>query len=282
MKIELATITPDLARKYLETNTDNRAIRPSHVKALAKAMKDGEWKLLHQPIAFDEKGILLDGQHRLLAVLQAGVTIETLVAWEAARDSFDCIDIGAKRSLADITGLPPDQAAILRFVTASIVSDRGGRTGAISPQAAENVWPYIKTAVELLVNECSSKRRYVTTATIMSAAAIRLVGGADRQYVLGQWRTMVLLDFQSMAPVVQSFVRQLMEGTAKRRQTEYLNFARAWTVFDENNEDVNRLRISDPADAILAARATMITAMGRTITPLGTAAANAARKKASA
>lgn len=267
MKIELKTITPDDARKYLETNTDNRSVRPGHVKALARAMKNGEWKLLHQPIAFDEKGVLLDGQHRLLAVLQSGVTIETLVAWEAERASFDCIDIGAKRSLGDITGLSPDRAAILRWVTALVHDDYT----AMSPQACEAVWPYIRSSVDLMIDECSSKRRYVTTAPIMSAGAIRIIGGANKHYVLASWRSMVLLDFQGMSPSVGSFVRQLMEGTAKRRQTDRLNFARAWMVFDEANEDVNRLRISDPDDARMAARATMLTKMGRTIAPLGLA-----------
>ena len=71
MKTEVVLVTPLLAKKWLERNTDNRDIRPSVVTGLAESITRGEWVLSHQGIAFAKSGRLLDGQHRLLAIVEA-------------------------------------------------------------------------------------------------------------------------------------------------------------------------------------------------------------------
>jgi len=61
-------VSPDMALKWLEGNTHNRPINQAHVNRLAKEITAGRWQLTHQGIAFDTKGILIDGQHRLWAI----------------------------------------------------------------------------------------------------------------------------------------------------------------------------------------------------------------------
>jgi hypothetical protein len=46
------TVTPAHAEKWLEMNTGNRRIRPSHVRHLAKQMEMGRWMLSPEPIVF--------------------------------------------------------------------------------------------------------------------------------------------------------------------------------------------------------------------------------------
>jgi hypothetical protein len=79
VKIAVETITPEIAREYLRRNTHNRQIRKSTVESYAKSMRRGNWLLTHQGIGFDEKGNLIDGQHRLEAVVASGCSIEVLV-----------------------------------------------------------------------------------------------------------------------------------------------------------------------------------------------------------
>ena len=70
MHSELLTITPNEASKYLANNPANRKINESVVRAMAEDMKAGRWMQTHQGIAISKTGRLLDGQHRLSAVIK--------------------------------------------------------------------------------------------------------------------------------------------------------------------------------------------------------------------
>jgi len=98
-------VTPAHAEKWLEMNTGNRRIRPSHVRHLASQMEQGRWMLSPEPIVFSPKR-LLDGQHRLSAVLMSGCTIEASVALVQNEDVFRVLDQGVNRNNSDLTGIP--------------------------------------------------------------------------------------------------------------------------------------------------------------------------------
>ena len=99
------TVTPAHAEKWLEMNTGNRRIRPSHVRHLAKQMEMGRWMLSPEPIVFTPNR-LLDGQHRLSAVLMSGCTIEASVALVQNEDVFRVLDQGVNRNNSDLMGIP--------------------------------------------------------------------------------------------------------------------------------------------------------------------------------
>lgn len=103
---DLTKITPELAAAWLEnTNTRNRRIREHRVNELAKDMASGRWHDTMEPIKFDKNGVLLDGQHRLAAIVAAGVPIEMLVIRGLEPEVQDYMDIGMKRSVADSLAL---------------------------------------------------------------------------------------------------------------------------------------------------------------------------------
>lgn len=101
MFIQLETITPEVAAKYLETNTSNRTVRKSLVSQYARDMTNGQWKLTHQGIAMNCDGRLLDGQHRLLAIIESGVAVQMLVARGVDSTNQLVMDDHAKRSASD-------------------------------------------------------------------------------------------------------------------------------------------------------------------------------------
>lgn len=105
-------ITPEKAMKYLEGNTHNRPVHPSTVEKYKRAMEQGQWRLTHQGIAFAEdgydqngrhvaKGTLLDGQHRLWAIVESGVTVPMMVTWAVDPETYTVIDVGARRTGGD-------------------------------------------------------------------------------------------------------------------------------------------------------------------------------------
>ena len=90
-------ITPEIAEHYLATDQGNRNIRDSWVKKIARDIKNDRFVETHQGIAFDEDGTLIDGQHRLLAVIKAQKPIVIDVARNVPRTSGINIDTGASR-----------------------------------------------------------------------------------------------------------------------------------------------------------------------------------------
>jgi hypothetical protein len=95
-------ITPPIARAILAANIRNRPLRPGRVTQLASAIKRGEWKLNGETLKLAVDGTLIDGQHRLSAVLEAEAPIETLVMRDLPIEAQDTVDTGRKRRLADI------------------------------------------------------------------------------------------------------------------------------------------------------------------------------------
>ena len=101
-KFEVMDITPDMAKKILaHRNKNNRPIRYTHLEKLSEAIEKGEWKVTNQGIAFDADGNLIDGQHRLAAILQTRQTVKMMVATNMDAGIFDVVDTGSKRSTGD-------------------------------------------------------------------------------------------------------------------------------------------------------------------------------------
>lgn len=112
------TITPELARLYLESNLNNRPVKPTVVARYMNEIKNGTWALTHQGIAFDEDGFLLDGQHRLMAIIKANVAIDCLVIRGINSQAQIAMDDHAKRTDADALSLHRKQPISKSIVAA--------------------------------------------------------------------------------------------------------------------------------------------------------------------
>lgn len=98
-------VTPELAWEWLESaNSINRRVRDMVVERYANDMRAGRWRRTTTPIKFDKDKILLNGQHRLWAVVQSKMTVEFLVMYNCDPDERQVEDIGAPRNLHDILG----------------------------------------------------------------------------------------------------------------------------------------------------------------------------------
>lgn len=96
-------ITPTRAQKYLGRNYEyNRNKRTRVIDTYAKDMKQGMWRWhVAPPIVFDKEGRLIDGQHRLEAIVRSGKTIKCYVVRGADEGDFKVIDSGIGRKAAD-------------------------------------------------------------------------------------------------------------------------------------------------------------------------------------
>jgi len=120
-EVQTLQMTVEEAKRLLGNNTGNRRVRQDHVRALAAAMRRGEWSLNGETIKVSKSGRLLDGQHRLMAIVMADMPVQMTVIHGIDDDAFSTIDIGAKRSMGDMLGIDGESnteklAAVLRMV----------------------------------------------------------------------------------------------------------------------------------------------------------------------
>lgn len=128
---EIITVTPALAEVLLTHNPDNRNIRPVKLGHYAADMINGRWVLNGETIKVSREGLINDGQHRLRAICESGVSLSVLFVFGLERASRTTVDQGAARTAGDY--LTMDQVAngnlaagIARLVMAYEAS--GGKT----------------------------------------------------------------------------------------------------------------------------------------------------------
>lgn len=103
MKLDLENISPKIAAELLATSYGNRPINKPTVLEYAVAMDSDKWSPTASKIDLDEKGRLVNGHHRLEAVILAQRTVSMLVHRGVPTSDRDIIDTGRSRTLNDIT-----------------------------------------------------------------------------------------------------------------------------------------------------------------------------------
>jgi hypothetical protein len=102
MKTEIRKISPEIAKNMLLLNPNNRRLSKSHVDFLTKEMINNNWIFDGQPIRFNHSGGLLDGQHRLNAIINSKTTQEFLIVSDIRNDAFKVMDTGRARTAGDV------------------------------------------------------------------------------------------------------------------------------------------------------------------------------------
>ena len=127
-------VTPQLAKTWLKDhNTNNRTLRPNYVHKLAADMAHNRYAVHHQGIAFNCDGTLIDGQHRLAAIVESGCSIVMPVTRGVPNASLLAIDDHTKRSMYDSFTLSGAVGGKITpkhvTVTNAMMTGAGGSTG---------------------------------------------------------------------------------------------------------------------------------------------------------
>lgn len=186
-------ITPELAKQYLMKNSRNRPIKPSTVREYARDMLNGKFLTTHQGIAFDENGVLSDGQHRLLALVASGKTLNFLVSRGLPPETTAVIDRGTTRSVRDVflinrKGDPSLEAKMLTSSrTLSALSQLANCNVPSRLKLSSNdyvqMFDAFKDATTKVFNRLLGKSRYAARAPIFAAAIAAVDCGVDIEAV---------------------------------------------------------------------------------------------------
>jgi hypothetical protein len=182
--VQLMTVTPGMAANWLEhANTHNRPVSDAYVERLARDMRNGHWVLTHEGIAFDPNGVLLDGQNRLWAVIQADVPVRMHVWFNVTPEALMVINCGKPRSLADNLRLAGCCGDVDKsdLATLRAMLGRGGNVSMTSSEAAAH-WARHRDAVAFAAKHMPyvDGVRGISTAEVRAVAA-RAYYSADRR-----------------------------------------------------------------------------------------------------
>lgn len=101
IRCKIEKVGPAMAQALLKKNEHNRPLRKSVVARYATAMANDEWLLNGEAVVVGHDGSLLDGQHRLLAVIEADTEVEMLIVRGVQASTFHTFDSGTKRGVSD-------------------------------------------------------------------------------------------------------------------------------------------------------------------------------------
>lgn len=136
-------VTPEMARSWLKTNMSNRNLSRQNVEFIVSQLKKGKWKFNGESISFDSKGKLLNGQHRLTAVVESNQPIDTLVILGIQEEAFHTMDTGKIRTAGDILSTKGYSgantlASVARLVISLQTGYKGIATGGLKRTNIDN------------------------------------------------------------------------------------------------------------------------------------------------
>lgn len=143
--IGMVRVTPHLAGLWLKNNHVNRRLNRGRVKKFARDMKGGRW--IQNPsdlVCFGINGALLNGQHRLNAIVEAGVPVDLYIARNVDPEAQIIMDKGAPRRVSDnlhmFYGVPRKYAAKTAAIARYILAFELGIWDAPNEQDALDIW----------------------------------------------------------------------------------------------------------------------------------------------
>lgn len=116
MEVKVMNVGPSIASFWLRKSKGNprwksgKMVDPNRVSKIAKDIVDGKWNSGNNSIAFDSNGVLVDGHHRLHAIIKAKQEVECIVVFGINEDGLKHIDENRTRTVSQRTGI--DKAAV--------------------------------------------------------------------------------------------------------------------------------------------------------------------------
>lgn len=238
--VQLETVTPERAKHLLtEANFGNRNLRPHTVSRYTAAIRAGEWRTTPETLSMSPEGRLLNGQHRLHAVVQSGTPCTFLFVYGVDEDVYEVLDRGAGRSVAD--ALRADKKLVEAGSLLARLHNEGPALDSDIRRATQKLEPHH----EKLMGFGPAAAATFSSAPFRLAAVARLMQGRDPDYVGGLYRDLVTGDTENLSRAGHAVMRRFLAGNLPStggltKQCERLCVA--WPLFDPQKADTKLLR----------------------------------------
>lgn len=261
--IENVLITPELAKEYLTKNKGNRKVNDKHVLFLAQQMLLGIFKEeTGEGIKISKTDRLLDGQHRLLAIIKTDKAYTFTVFEDLEDDIFDVLDTGRNRNAADVlsttglknsTGISALVGYILDIKSKRMNSHRGFRIPnsivlefIINHPEVEEIYKYVEPLYRRI--------KYLSPGLLGAVYYILKEKGhteAKIEEFFNAYSTG--LNITNTHPIYHLRTKLIQDSINKSKlpfTKKYALFVNAWNLFITNKE-VAFIRIPDSAPELI-------------------------------
>jgi hypothetical protein len=122
-QLSVGLVTPEIASQLLALNFErNRNITPTAVKRYARLQLEKKW-LFSEPVKFATNGQLIDGQHRLNAVIQSGIEAPFLIVTGYPFESAQVLDQGRSRTAIQLAQIRGKEAKTIMVSTLRAINE---------------------------------------------------------------------------------------------------------------------------------------------------------------
>lgn len=260
MRTSVIEVNRQKAAEYMKLNTGNVPLKPSKVEYFEDILRRDEWRLTHQGIAISAAGRLLDGQHRLQAIINANVTVSICLTTDAPDDSFDAIDMSPVRRLADVVKKDSHEVETLRFLYR--ITEGGAR---LTAQHFRQYYELLGARAHKLLEFSPTRTRYLSASPVRAAAVFLMWSGKDADTVLLTYDAIVNRRYKDLPPAAEAFVKQIDSAQERiGRMGRFDLFARAMLALDPDTSELKRLQVKDVAKHTSSVRVKLQRALGMT------------------
>lgn len=260
-KPEVVRVTPEMAADWLENRNleSNRRLSEQIALKYASEITDGRWMVTHQGIAFDREGFLIDGQHRLRAIVLADQAVELFVVPNCDAKTFAVLDSGFKRTAAHLVHAPHAQviASAARYLYV-VADDRRRLAGGVYTNKATtfetlevvDAWPEL-VALAPVARSCyqTSKIAAATHLAVLAQAARSHHAGRIEDWAEGIRSGLFATSTDPRLALRNRWVREArFLNSGNGRTVAYRLIVRAWNAYVEGRQ-ITKLQAAEESPA---------------------------------
>lgn len=188
-------VDPSDAKSLLERNTNNRKLRETVVDYYANEMINGNWVDNGDPIRIARSGRLLNGQHRLSAVVKAGVSLPFHFLSNLSEESFERMDNGVGRTVSDNLCISPSYSAVFKVIYVLKNYDKfyafqGGQRK-VGPSQIKSVMT--DEILQVLEEIPKTKRIQVTSSYVTAVTVFCILAGYPKERIYGRYHNIITM-----------------------------------------------------------------------------------------
>jgi hypothetical protein len=164
-------ISPGRAQAWYLKSQGNRELRKQHIEWLAAQMREGSWEVTGQAVVFAADGRLLDGHHRLQAIIKADTTVPMLVVYGIPVSAWGKIDCGVVRAIHDRLQLldgPSNNRRAVEILQQLRRIEQQHR-GRLTPETIRHDWQELEPHVSKVVGMFPKKIPGLTRIPVLCA-----------------------------------------------------------------------------------------------------------------
>jgi hypothetical protein len=237
-------ITPTIARALLATNNGNRKLRPMLVSRYASMMRDDNWLLTPEPIVVAKTGRLLNGQHRLSAIIEADMWLNMFVVRGVSEEAFPAMDRGAGRTFSDANSINKYLSETAKLLVAILENTTAS---AIDSKVLEQV-RFLEEPHNALMAACPSMAKVFSTTSFRLAACIWMLDPNPnvRNYVTEVYSNLIQGKVADLPPVAQTLMGLVATNKLEKNHHGHLDVRthltlKAYSVFNPDNCHMTRM-----------------------------------------